>query len=331
MPMIDIFRNDAFSVTNLTDAILKAPFKPSRIQALGLFGERGITSTSAVVEEKDGRLTLIQTSPRGGPGSQLGANKRRQRAFVVPHLERDSTIYADEVQGVRAFGSESETEVVQAVVDERLAELRAMHEVTLEYQRVGALKGIVLDADASTLLDLFTEFGVSQQTYGMDTGTGALEVRRQVIEITRLIEDELGAEPVSAYRAFCGDAFFDALLDSASIKGTLQYQESQTLREDLRRGFLFAGITWENYRGSVGGTAFFEDDEAYVFPEGTGIFKTYFAPADFNETVNTIGKRLYAKSFVDPELQRWTRLHAQSNPLSLCLRPRAVVQLTLST
>jgi len=68
-----------------------------------------------------------------------------------------------------------------------------------------------------------------------------------------------------------------------------------------------------------------------VLPEGTSIFTTYFAPADFNETVNTIGKRMYAKSFVDPELQRFTKLHAQSNPLSICLRPRAVIRVRIAT
>lgn len=331
MSMTDIFRSDAFSVTSLTDAILKAPYKPGRLQGLGLFGERGIATTSVVIEEKDGRLELIQTSPRGGPGSQLSPIKRRARSFVVPHLERNATIYADEVQGVRAFGSESETETVEAVVNDRLTELRAMHEVTLEYQRMGALKGLILDADGSTLFDLFDEFDVVQQTYNMSTAGGALEIRRQAIEIQRLSEDELGAEPVSAYRALAGDLFFDRILDNSSIKGTVQYQDSAMLREDLRRGFLFAGITWENYRGSVSGQDFVESDEAFVYPEGTNIFKTYFAPADFNETVNTIGKRMYAKSFVDPELQRWTKLHAQSNPLSLCLRPRAVVKLTLTT
>ncbi len=329
--MLDIFRNDAFSVISLTEKILTAPFKPSRIQQLGLFGEKSISSTSVVVEIKNGTLTLIQTTPRGGPASQIGAIKRKARSLMVPHLERDSTIYADEVQGIRAFGSENELETVQAVVDERLARLRAMHEVTLEYQRLGALKGIILDADGSTLFNLFDEFGVTGQTYTIDLNTGALAVRRQSVEIQRLIEDELGAEPVSGFRAFAGDEFFDALIESASVTGTLQYQESQSLRTDLRKGFIYAGITWENYRGNVNGTQFVESDEAIVFPEGTDLFQTYFAPADYLETVNTLGKRLYAKIFNDPELNRFVKVHSQSNPLSLNLRPRAVVNLSLST
>lgn len=327
MPMLDIFRDDAFSVVSLTDAILKRPYKPGRIGSLGLFRERGITTTTAVVEEKGGVLSLIPTSPRGGPASQIGPMKRTARAFVVPHLERESTIMADEVQNVRAFGSENAVDSVQAILNERLTDLRAMHELTLEHLRIGAIKGLILDADGSTLFNLFTEFDVVQQSVGLNL---LANVRTQCVAIQRLVEDELGAEPVSGYRAFCGDAFFDALIDAASVTEALQYQESLLLRTDLRTGFEFSGITWENYRGRVGGVDFFPTDEAYVVPMSTGLFATYFAPADFMETVNTVGLPVYAKTVIDDQLQRWAKVHSQSNPLALCLRPRAVVKVTLA-
>lgn len=326
--MLDIFRTDAFSLASLTDAILKAPYKPGRIGALGLFRERGISTTTVVVEEKNGRLSLIQTSPRGGPGSTIGAEKRTARSFVVPHLQRESTILADEVQNVRAFGSEDQAQGVQAVVNERLADLRAMHEVTLEHMRAGAVQGLVLDADGSTLLNLFTSFGVSQSEADFDL---AGDVRSQIVAAQRTIEGKLGAEVVSGYRAFCGDDFFDLLVEADSIKESLKYQESALLRGDLRRGFEYGGVTFENYRGSLGGTPFFPTDEAFIFPEGTSIFATYFAPADFVETVNTVGLPIYAKQAVDDEFQRYVKLLTQSNPLALCLRPDAVVKVSLAT
>jgi hypothetical protein len=119
--MLDIFRSDAFSVTSLTAAILKAPYKPGRIGTLGLFRESGMTTTTAVVEEKDGFLELIETSQRGAPAKSLGNQKRTAKSFVASHLERESKIMADEVQGVRAFGSEDAHADVQAIVDEKMA------------------------------------------------------------------------------------------------------------------------------------------------------------------------------------------------------------------
>ena len=336
MPMLDVFRSDIFSVTSLTDAILKAPHKPMRIEQLGLFRNRGITTTTVVIEEKDGRLSLIQSSPRGAPPSSIGASKRTARSFVVPHLARESTVLADEVQNVRSFGSENAVEAVQAIVNERLVDLRAMHEVTLEHLRAGAIKGLILDADGSTMLNLFTEFGVSQQT-GTVTPNDAADngdaLRAEIVAIQRLIEAELGAEPISSYRAFCGKTFFDTLRSDLGVVQTLRYADPQSLLQQQAnaRVFMFAGVAWEEYRGSTGGTPFIADDEAYVFPEGSNIFSTYFAPADFIETVNTVGLPLYAKQAIDAELQRWMKIHTQSNPLALCLRPRAVVQVTIGT
>jgi hypothetical protein len=334
--MLDIFRSNAFGVTSLTDGINKAPFKPGRIGALGLFRERGIRTTSVTVEERSGQLSLIQTSPRGGTPSTIGTPKRTARSFTVPHLEREAKIMADEVQNVRAFGSEDQTLAVQTLVDERLADLRAMHEVTLEHLRIGAIKGLVLDADGTTLLNLFTEFGVSQQTAVLSVDADADQgddLRAQIRSVQRLAEAELGAEPITGYRAFCGVDFIDYLRSDLGVVQTLRYADPQILRQQQLAGqeFPFGGVMWEEYRGSTGGTPFVPDAEAYLVPEGPDIFRTYFAPADYIEAVNTLGLPMYVKSFIDAELQRWVKLHSQSNPLAICTRPRAVIKLTLTT
>ncbi len=325
MPTLDIFRESAFDLRSLVAAILKAPYKPGRIGELGLFRETGMPTVTAQIEEKDGQLSLIQTSPRGGANpSTIGSTKRKVRPINAVHLERESTIYADEVQGLRAFGEESVVQTVQALVNERLADLRAMHEVTLERHRASAIQGIVLDADGSPILNLFDTFEVSQQTAQL-TIAGA-NTRSEVVAIQRLIEAELGADPISGYRAFCGDAFFDDLVELSSVKETLKYQEGKVLRDDLRKGFEFGGVTWENYRGSIGGTPFFPSAKAYVYPVTPNLFRTWFAPADFVETVNTMGLPIYAKTVNDADLNRWVKLHSQSNPLTLCVRPREVVE-----
>ena len=76
-------------------------------------------------------------------------------------------------------------------------------------------------------------------------------------------------------------------------------------------------------------TRFIAAGEAHAFPLGTlDTFGTYFAPADFNETVNTLGQPLYAKQ--EPrKFDRGTDLHTQSNPLPMCHRPGVLVKLTL--
>ena len=73
-----------------------------------------------------------------------------------------------------------------------------------------------------------------------------------------------------------------------------------------------------------------EDDEGHAFPLGTmDTFATYYAPADFNETANTMALPLYAKQ--EPrKFDRGTDLHTQANPLPLCHRPQLLVKLEIA-
>ena len=40
---------------------------------------------------------------------------------------------------------------------------------------------------------------------------------------------------------------------------------------------------------------------------------------------NTISLPRYAKQAVDQQFARWVMLHAQSNPLPICTRPRVLI------
>ncbi|WP_420795626.1 major capsid protein, partial [Endozoicomonas atrinae] len=51
---MDIFNDDAFSLTSLTATINEMEYKPGRLGELGLFRESGINTTTAVVESVNG-------------------------------------------------------------------------------------------------------------------------------------------------------------------------------------------------------------------------------------------------------------------------------------
>ena len=334
MPTLDIFSNSAFSLTSLTDAINKVPFVPGRLGQLGIFDESGVSTTSVMIEEREGSLSLIETSPRGAPATQNLHNKRKARSLVVPHIALEDTVLADEVQNVRAFGTENALEGVQNVVNLRLAEMARKHDATLEHLRIGAIKGQVLDADGTSVLyDLFGEFGVTQHTeidFDLDNATPAKgAVRKKCHDVIRKVEDELGAAPYTYVHAFCSATFFDDLVSHPEVEEAYRrYQESAFLRAGLvRKSFEYAGITFEEYRGKVGSVDFIADGKAYFFPVGVpGLFRQYNAPADFVETANTIGLPRYAKQAVDQEFGRWVKLHTQSNPLPICTRPKALIK-----
>ena len=150
----------------------------------------------------------------------------------------------------------------------------------------------------------------------------------------RHIEDNLRGEFMTRVHALVAPEFFDALTSHAKVERAYErWMEGAALRDDLRAGFTFGGITFEEYRGQATDPdgvvrRFIAENEGHAFPLGTvETFASYFAPADFNETANTLGQQLYAKQ--EPrKFERGTDLHTQSNPLPMCHRPGVLVKLT---
>lgn len=329
--MLDVFKSDAFSVIELTEAINKVPFQPKRLGELGLFESRGITTTTVSIEEQHGKLALIPAAARGTMPTVNTKRGRNMRSISVPHLPQNDAVMADEVQGIRAFGEEDAVEAVNDVVNDKLEALRANHEATHEYHRCGAIQGIVLDADGATpLYNIFDLFGITETEVTMDLTGDEDAIKLGVLTVQRHIEDSLGADTYVNIRAICGNDFFDTLITSVAAKAAYnRWQDGQFFREQQRSkkgGFEFCGCTWENYRGKIGSVDFIPSDTCRFVVEGVkGLFKQYNAPAPFIETVNTIGKPFYAKQ--EPmKFDVGIELHTQSNPLFLCTRPATLVK-----
>lgn len=330
MPTLDIFSNDAFSLAAMTAAINEQAYVPGRLGELGLFEEEGITTTTVQIEKQGETLALVSSGVRGAAGQVVTGDKRTLLPFNAIHLPQRAAILADTIQNLRAFGAETEVQAVQTVVNQRLAKMRRQLDATIEYHRIGAVKGQILDADGLTvLLDLYSAFGISQATVSFALATSTTEIRSKVGEVLDAIESALGAAPFTGVRVLCGKTFWSQLIVHPKVKETyLNTQMAASLRGDPREVLNFSGVTFERYRGSVGGVAFIADAEAYALPEGVPeLFITRYAPADYMETVNSTGLPYYAKQEPMP-FGKGVDLEAQSNPLNLCTRPAAVIKLT---
>jgi hypothetical protein len=326
----DIFMNDAFSVIAMVDAINKIPFVPGRIGRMGLFPERSITSLSVIIEEKSGTLSLLSPIPRGGPGQTSDDGRRNMRSLIVPHMQKDGKVMADQVQGVRQFGTTDQLATVQSVVNDKMAEYVPYFDATLEYQRIGAVKGIVTYADGSSV-NLFTEFGVAQENeidFDLDNAAPAEgAVYKKCAQVVRLVAKNIGGLPYTGVYCFCGDNFWDDLIAHKEIAETFKYQEGVRLRDRQPWQTVdYGGITFENYKGWVGDTAYVDTDKAHFFPVGVpNLFATHFAPADYMETVNTPGLPRYGK-LIPMRNDKGADIEMQSNPLSLCTMPKVLIK-----
>ena len=330
MATMDVFTSNAFSMQSLLAAIEQIDYKPQFLGSLGLFQSEPQPTRAVFVESRDDVLQLIQTSPIGAPLEQRGADKRKARTFSTVRIAKGSRIMADEIQGIRAYGSESELHQVQAEVVRRMVQLQNDIDLTWEFHRLGAVQGILIDADGSTLVNYYTAFDVVQPTEVAlniaNTTAGAL--RPKIEAITRaIIRAAKGAFTTgSSIYALVGDNFWDDLVNHEEVRTTyLNHEAAAALREPTAFStFRYAGVTWVNYRGTDdNSTVAIGTDKAKFFPVGApGVFQVAWAPAEFMDVVNQKGVPLRPLTLVDPSGRNaFVDVEVYSYPLYICTRP----------
>ena len=338
MPSLDIFNGDAFSLQSMTAAINTIPEVPTVLGSLNVFDESGVTTTSISVEKRDESLTLVERTARGGPGEMTGGESRTLRNFNIPHYQRDDAVLADEVQNIRAFGTESMLETVEERVNLKMARHTRSFDLTLEHMRLGALSGVILDKNGDTIYNLYSEFGVAvPATVDFVLGTATTDVRGKCRDVRDAIEDALEGEMIQRVYGLAGDGFFHKLVTHAKVEETYKnWEASVSLRNDPRLPFEFGGISWIRYhtkpkaRAANNAAAMIGDSTARFVVGGVPeLYITRFAPADYEETVNTIGLPRYAKQFPMPN-GKGRQLEMQTNALCLCIRPDALKAATTS-
>ena len=140
----------------------------------------------------------------------------------------------------------------------------------------------------NTIYDLYNEFGVTAVTpINFALSNASTAVRKKCSQLVRTMSQTLGGVAFTSVYGLCGDTFWDDLIDHAEVRDTYRYQEGVRLREGVVFSTLkYGGITFENYRGWIGGgtdagdtvTPFIDPNEAHFFPLGTpNLFKTFFA------------------------------------------------------
>lgn len=336
MPGQNVHTGDPFALESLTAAVNLGSYRPGQIGASGLFEEDSVTTTIVSVELRDGKLSLVEPSERGGDGETVGDEGRNKVPFEVDHYQRDDSIKADEVQNVRAFGSENTAEVLEERVNRRAQRHGADLTMTLEHQRVGAIKGIVTAKSGKVLHNLYNAFGIAvPAAVSLELDVAGTLVTELWQDVIYGIEDALD-EPYEGLHVFTGRSFHKAMWQHKSVRETFLYGEGAVvLRQDVPDVFSFGGATWERYKTGAKATAdlgapYIAHDRARVVPKGVpGLFITRFAPADYNETVNTPGLPFYARA-IEKRNGKGYDLEVQSNPISLCTRPNVLRELTLT-
>jgi len=333
MLTMDVFKQDAFSAISLTEAVRKSQTIPGLIGSLGLFTPKPVRTRTVAVEVKGNTLNIIQTSEPGAPRTRRANNKGDIRDLRVRRIEEASTITAESLQGIRAFGSETELKTLQKEVAERQQDVIDDLSATVERLRLSCINGVLLDADDTTIYDYYATFGFAQPAeidFNWSARTGAKKFIAN--NVTRPIIRALGgfAPPGMRILALCGDDFFDDLQENGEYRDTFKNTEkaSELLKDTAFQSVDAWGVTWVNYRGTDDNSKVaVAVDKVKFVPVGVrNLFQEAFAPAPTFGFVNTMGQEWYSRIVTDKDRDEWADIEIESHRLPICTRPEALLQ-----
>ncbi|MEI9971028.1 MAG: major capsid protein [Ignavibacteriota bacterium] len=349
MNILSPFAQDAFSVISLTEAINDMTPQYGKLTALGLFNEEGVQNRTVAVDFDPTTNQLLPQSAWGGPGAANKTALSRTRSYGIPHFPVNDQIQAGDLQGRRQPGSDA-VQTAQWLTAKKMNEMRKKLEQTDEWMKLGVLKsGQVRDGAGNLILDIYADFGIAQVILSFALATATTDIMGKIATAKRSILQALRGDLMTRFIGICSDSWYDAFVSHPMVKVAFQYFQNnngQNLAGDYSsaggdpnafgnaiRGFQFGEVTWINYTGSVvdstgASQTMVDAGSAYLFPMGTSVFKTFLAPADYMETVNTEGLPFYAKQRYT-DYDKGIEIECQKNPLSICLKPLVIEKLTL--
>jgi len=331
----DALRSDVFSLRSIIDYIDKKPYITQNVSLWLNWMAKGEYLPVAMIEFREGTLSLIPEAPRGAKGDSNDRADRSAVPVVIPHYPQTDTLLAESVRGVRAFGSELE----QAFEVERNSILDSQHKRHLlrwEYSKVSAIKGLVYETNAAGVsivkVNWFDKFGVVQHEVDIDLDDATTDVVAETIDAKALSEDELGEFDATEYVLICGRDFFKKYVNHPTQKAAWQrFNEGSFLRGDNRKGFPIANdVTVVEYgRGKIGGQWLIEPDEAYLCPVADDMYQTRYAPGTGISTLGEMGQPEYfSTKLLDHD--EGVEMKASTSILSYVQRPRAVIKFKLA-
>lgn len=341
--------NFQYTATDLTTQVNRIPNSYGLLQAMGMFSSDGISSIFVEVRVEDGLLRVLSAQERGGPGIEGKREKGKALIFKVPHFPQFDLITPADIQNMLMLVARTrQAATFEDELAKRLGQLRNNHAITLEYVRLGALKGVIIDGDGTELYNLFDEFDVTKKTVDFVLGTAGTDVMAKCEEVNDHIVANLKGEVSDGVEVMVSGGFFGKLISHPKVEKfylnaeqgvSLTKYERDRLGGNWGRVFEFGNIRFRENKttfplkigDTITSTAAIAADKGHAYPTGTqDTFKTWHAPADTLGAVNTAPSD---EVFISPEVLKHGKgveLWSESNPLALCNRPEVLVEVSTS-
>lgn len=325
--MPDVLASDAFSMTTLTDKVSKLPAQ--HVQLAQFFEDTSVNTESVQVDIESGVIVVLETVARGElPTHKTGKRSRTAKSINSVKIGTLVELTAGDINSIRKFGTETEVETFQSVLDPRLEDASANLDATHENLRAGAFRGVVLDSDGTTVLvNLYTLFGLTAPAViylDLESIESLGELRAAFDSIKNEIRDAAGRAPITGFVAVAGRGAYQTLVNHPVIREAYdRWQDGAWLRGDNGGGFIFQGVEIVEYIGSS-----VDDDEILFAPKLRGLFRTVYTTPDEPELAGTLGRPTYVVPQPQDSTKSWSA-EVSSFPVHYSSRPellrRAVI------
>ena len=345
---LDIFKNDAFSVTSLQRVVDKAPYVPMALGAARIFEPKPITTEQVLLYEKDGGYGLIPATERGSPWIQQIRRSGRLRALETIALRKQDTLRAGELMGVAnvALPENIRLRTAQEITVERTTQLKTDLEATKELHRLSALQGKLLDADGTTVLvDFFAEYGIAAPaTVNFNFSTIAEGTLAYFIQsnITDPMIDTLKANgrwrPGVRIEALVGDNFWYGLIQHVDVRKRWEALEqvratalamNPLLNLPTYDEITVGNVTFKHYQGSSNGDIDIAVTAAHFYPVGApDVFNVYWSPGETLNDIQQPGRPeyLYIQPDVRDQMPSFVDFFIAAYPLYACIFPQVLLK-----
>lgn len=331
-----------YTSSDLSEQVNLIPNQFGLINALDIFPSRGVESTVVEIDRFEGKIRVLATKPRGAPGSVAAPEKSKKFFVEVPHVPHLDFITVADLQNQR--DGQRRIATLATKTAEKLAAIRRKHDITREYMRVQALKGVVKDGDGVTLFDPFTVFGIVQKSVDFALGTAGTDIIAKCEEVVDHIQTNISDDTSTGVEVIVSAEFFNKFVQHAKVEKywlnsqngvSLAQIERQRLGGSWGRVFEFQNILFREYKGSVpvkaGAERLVAANEGHAYPSGTGnSFETVDAPAHHIDVVNSAPTDTIFISTEDLDHGEGVELKSQSNPLPIAKRPEVLVKVSTS-
>lgn len=345
------------TVVDWTEEVNEIPNQYGLLNGMGLFDGQGVATESIIFDKETSTTTMIpQVNRRQGTGFKNKERKLETFSIALPYFKHIDAIYPTDVQGWRMGGTPDQAEDLPNVRMQKMEDMKRNADITREYMKINAIKGKTIDPEGNTIVDMFTEFGVSQKAVDFKLGTNSTNLDNKIMEVVSYVnENAMTGGAVGTPIILCSEEFFAKFTQHPNMIGAYNYYNNNSgvqLNRDSLAEYRKWGVT---YSFEHKGVLFMSYNAKFNKPDGTEVrafgttstditkqegytivsgmrnmYRGYFGPANTLSGANKPGSEFFLHEYRDPR-DKFLELELEMAPLYFLTKPLVSVRVYTTT